>query len=349
MTHKTIKIGGKLVGEGQPVFIIGDIGINHQGDIKIAKKLIDVACLAEIDCVKFQKRNAKKMLTRAGLEKPYEGPHSFGKIYGEHRDALELSENDYKELKRYCDEKGIMMSASVWDEDSAEFINSLGVPCVKIGSGDMTNLPMLEKVAKFGKPIFLSTGMATMEEIEESVRHIEKWNKQIILLHCVSTYPSKFEELNLRAMESLKKFGYPVGYSGHELGIAISLAVAVMGACVVERHFTLDRTMKGGDHAASLEPEGLRKLVRDIRAWEKSLGSGKKAVLDSEKPIALKLRKSIASTRAIKKGTVITKEMLTTKSPGDGLAPKYYYTLPGKKAARDIPEDVTIKKEDIEW
>lgn len=346
---KAIKVGSRLIGEGHPVFVVGDVGINHQGDLKIAKQLIDVASFAGIDCVKFQKRNAKKMLTKAGLEKPYEGPHSFGKTYGEHRAALELSNDNYREIKRYCDEKGLMFGASVWDEESADFIESLGVKFHKIGSGDMTNLPLLEKVARFGKPIFLSTGMATMEEIEESIRHIEKWNKQIILLHCVSTYPSKFEELNLRAMETLKKFGYPVGYSGHELGIAISLAAAVMGANVVERHFTLERTMKGGDHAASLEPEGLRKIVRDIRAWEKSIGTGKKEMLESEKPIALKLRKSVVSAKQIKKGAVITKEMLTTKSPGDGLHPRFYYTLPGKKAARDIPEDVTIKKEDIEW
>lgn len=346
---KIIKLGNRLVGEGQPVFTIAEVGINHQGDINIAKKLIDVASFSGADCVKFQKRNAKKMLTKAGLDKPYDGPHSFGKTYGEHRAALELSEDAYREIKKYCDQKGIIFAASVWDEDSADFIESLGVKFHKIGSGDMTNLPLLEKVAKFGKPIMLSTGMANLEDVEEALNHIKKWNNQIILLHCVSTYPSKFEEINLNAMETLRKFGYPVGYSGHELGIAVSLAAAVMGACVVERHFTLDRTMKGGDHAASLEMEGLRKLVRDIRAWETALGSEKKTLLESEKPIRLKLGKSVVSTRPIKKGTVITKDMLTTKSPGDGLHLRFYYTLPGKKAAKDIPEDVTIKKEDIEW
>lgn len=346
---KTIKIGNRLIGEGQPVFFIAEAGLNHMGDVKIAREMVDLAVSAKADCVKFQKRNPKRMLTKSGLEAPYTGPHSFGKTYGEHREALELSEEEYRGLKKYCDERGIMFLSSVWDEESAEFIDSLGVLFHKIGSPDMTNLPLLEKVAKFGKPVVLSTGMATMEEIEEAVRHIERWNRQIILLYCVSTYPSSFEELNLKAMNSLKKFGYPVGYSGHEKGIAVSLAAAVMGACVIERHFTLDRTMKGGDHAASLEPTGLIKVVRDIKAWEKSLGSEKKTIAESEKPIRVKLAKSVVSARPIKKGTVITKDMLTTKSPGDGLHPRFYYTLPGKKAAKDIPEDVTIKKEDIEW
>ncbi|MBU0535633.1 MAG: N-acetylneuraminate synthase family protein [Nanoarchaeota archaeon] len=349
MVENTVKIGNRIIGPGQPIFFIAEAGINHQGDIEIAKKLIDLAVVASADCIKFQKRNAKKMLTKAGLEKPYEGPHSFGKTYGEHRDALELSKEDYKELKKYCDSKGILFTASVWDEESAEFIDNLGVSFHKIGSADMTNHPLLEKVAKFGKPIMISTGMCTLDEIEETIRHIEKWNKQIILLHCVSTYPSKFEEINLNVMNTLKKFGYPVGYSGHELGISTSLAAAAMGASVIERHFTLDRTMKGGDHAASLETSGIIKLGRDLRVFEKALGNEHKVLHESEKPIRMKLGKSVVSTRHIKKGEVITQDMLTTKSPADGLHPKYWYLLPGKKAARDIPEDVTIKKEDIEF
>ncbi|MFO8015864.1 MAG: N-acetylneuraminate synthase family protein [Candidatus Woesearchaeota archaeon] len=346
---KPVRINGKSIGPGQPVFVIAEVGINHQGDINIAKQLVDVAAISGADCVKFQKRTPEKMLTKAGLEKPYTGPHSFGPTYGEHRKALELSDDEFRELKRYCDEKGIIFTASVWDEESADFIESLDVEFHKIGSPDMTNLPLLEKVAKFGKPVILSTGMATMDEIEEAVKHIEKWNKNIVLLHCTSTYPSKFEEINLRAMDTLRKFGHPVGYSGHELGIAVSLAAAVMGACAIERHFTLDRTMKGGDHAASLEMEGLRKLVRNIRVWETALGSDEIRMQESEEPIRVKLGKSIVSTRPIKKGETITQEMLTTKSPGDGLHPRYWYTLPGKKAAKDIEEDVTIKEEDIEW
>jgi len=346
---KTIKINNRLVGEGQPVFFIAEAGLNHMGQIKVAKEMVDLAVSANADSVKFQKRKKEKMLTKAGLDKPYGGPHSFGNTYGEHRDALELSEDEFRELKKYCDEKGILFTASVWDEDSADFVDSLGVAFHKVGSPDMTNLPLLEKLAKFNKPIILSTGMASMEEVEEAVKIIEKHNKELILLHCTSTYPSEFEELDLRGMNVLKKFGYPVGYSGHERGIAISLAAAVMGACVVERHFTLSRDMKGGDQAASLEPTGLRKLIRDIRVYEKSLGSERKEIKESEKPIALKLRKSLVSTKAIKKGEVITQDMLTAKSPGDGLPPKHYYTLPGKKAAKDIPEDVVIHKEDIEW
>ena len=290
------------------------------------------------------------MLTKEGLNKPYDNPNSFGKTYGEHRKALELSEDDYRELKGYADKKKIIFSASVWDEDSADFIASLNVPFFKIGSPDLTNIPLLGHIAKKGKPILLSTGMSNMEEIEEALKHIKRYNGQIILLHCVSTYPSEFEEINLNVINTLKeRFDLPVGYSGHEKGIAISLAAVALGACVIERHFTLDRTMKGGDHAASLEPVGFVKLVRDIRNFEKAKGSNEKKLLKSEIPIREKLAKSLVSKVNIKKGTVITQKMLTAKSPGTGLAPKYCYIVPGKKAKRDIKEDAILKNEDIEW
>lgn len=347
---ETVTVGNKKIGEGQPCFFIAEGGLNHQGQLHLAKSMVDIAVMAGADAVKFQKRTPQLMLTKEALARPYGGPHSFGKTYGEHRAALELSDEDYVELKRYCDEKDIIFLASVWDEKSADLLEKVGASVYKIGSPDMTNWPLLEHVAKKGKPIILSTGMATVEEIDGAVNHINKFNDQIILLHCVLTYPCKFEEINLRVMDELRKrFKHPVGYSGHELGIAVSLAAVALGACVVERHFTIDRTMKGGDHAASLELTGLKKLIRDIRAFESALGNGKKVLLESEKPSKLKLAKSLVAKKDIKKGIVITKEMLTTKSPGHGLAPKYYYEVPGKKAKRDIKEDTTIMREDIEW
>ncbi len=346
---KPVKIGNKLVGPGQPCFVIAEAGINHQGQLSIAKELVDVAVLCKADAIKFQKRNAPLMLTKAALAAPYTGPHSFGATYGEHRKMLELSDADFKELKKYCDSRGIMFFASGWDESSIDFLDSLDVPCFKVPSADLICLPLLEHTAKKGKPIILSTGMATLQEVEEAVMHVKKWNNQIILMQCTSTYPSKFEELNLSVIDLYKeKFKIPVGYSGHELGIAVTLAAVVIGAQCVERHFTLDRTMKGGDHAASLEMDGLRRLVRDIRAFEIAKGKPEKHVWESEIPIRKKLAKSLVAKVTIPKGTVIKKSMLTYKSPGDGLPPKYYYNLEGKKALVDIEADTTIKEGMVE-
>lgn len=346
---KKVKIGNKLVGEGEPTFIVAEAGVNHQGELYIAKMLVDVAVDAKADAVKFQKRTIEKILTKEGLKRPYGGPHSFGETYGEHRRALELSGDDYKEIKRYCDEKGIIFLASAWDEDSADFLEKLHVPAYKIASADLTNTPLLEYIAQKGKPVILSTGMSNMDEIEHAVNSIKKYNDQLILMQCTSTYPSRFEDIHLEVIKTLsKKFNVPVGYSGHELGIAISLAAVALGAVMIERHFTIDRTMKGGDHAASLEPRGLKKLVRDIRAFENAKGSAEKRLLESEIPIRKKLAKSIISKIEIKKGTVITRDMLTVKGPGTGFAPYEMDLVIGKRAKRDIKEDIVLTKGDIE-
>lgn len=346
---KKIKIGNRIVGEGEPCFIIAEGGVNHNGNTELAKKLVDVAVDCKADAVKFQKRSIEKILTREALEMPYLGPNSFGKTYGEHRRKLELSHDAWYELKEYCKGKDIMLLASVWDEESADFIEELEVPAFKIPSADLINLPLLEHVAKKGKPIILSTGMSSVEEIEDAVNTIKKYNDELFLLQCTSTYPSEHEDINLRAMETLKnRFDVLVGYSGHERGIAISEAAAALGAVIVERHFTLDSMMKGPDHAASLEPPGLFKLVRDIRSIEISMGSSEKRIQEREKPIRTKLAKSVVAAVDIPKGTVITREMLTVKGPNTGLSPKYIYTLPGKRAVKDINEDTVLTEEMIE-
>ena len=347
---KRIKIGDKWIGENEPCYIVGEVGLNHNGQLLLAKKLVDIGVECHVDAVKFQKRDIHQVLTKEALEQPYIKPTSWGKTYGEHRKALEFSNEEFKEISDYCKEKRITFFASVWDKNSADFVEKLDVPAFKIASADLTNLPLIEYLAKKGKPIILSTGMSTMKEIEEAVNLIGKHNKKLILLHCVSTYPSEYEEINLKLMETLKKkFNVLVGYSGHERGIAVSEAAATLGAVMIEKHFTIDRTLPGPDHAASLEPIGLQKLVRDIRNIEKSMGVGIKRILPNEKPIREKLAKSLVATKNISKGTIITKEMLTVKSPGTGLPPKYYYILPGKKAKRDIKGDSLIKREDIIW
>ena len=335
-----IQIGNKWIGKGEQTFVIAEAGINHQGDFKIAAKLVDIAAFAGADSVKFQKRNIKSLLTKEGFDKPYQNANSFGKTYGEHRLALELSEDDFKKLKEYAESKDLIFLASPWDVESADFLDSIGMVAFKMASADLSNIPFLDLVAKKGKPMIVSTGMADFDEVERAYNTINQHIDEIIILQCTSTYPSEFHNINLNVLKTYQeKFDCPIGYSGHERGIAIPVAAVAMGACVIERHFTIDRTMKGGDHAASLEPGGLQKMIRDIRAIEQSLGSFEKKKLDSEINVALKLKKSLTSAKPIEEGTVITKEHLTAKCPGDGIPPSEFDDLIGKIATRIIEAD----------
>lgn len=286
--QKKVKIGNKIIGEGEPVFITAEIGINHNGDINIAKKLIDVAVAAGCDAVKFQKRTIELVYTKEELEKPRESP--FGPTNGDLKRGLEFGEKEYKEIDRYCKERGIIWFASPWDVKSVDFLEKFNVPCYKVASPCLTDTELLKKIKSKRKPIIMSTGMSTKEEIKRAVKVVGE--KDLILLHCNSTYPSKIEELNLNVISWMKKvFNCPIGYSGHETGVSPSVMAVLCGACVVERHITLDRAMWGSDHAASLEPNGLNRMVRDIRLIPIVLGDGKKRVYDSEIPILQKLRK----------------------------------------------------------
>jgi sialic acid synthase len=346
-----IQLAQKQVGGNHPTFIIAEIGINHQGNVDIAKELISKAKDCGADAVKFQKRSLTRILTKEGMGMPYDNRNSFGKTYGEHKKVLELSDEDYHTIFRYCSDHDIIFSASGWDEDSIDFLNELGMTFFKMASADLTNLPLLEHTAKLGKPIILSTGMADLKMVKSAYTTVKKWNEHIAILQCTSTYPTDFSELHLNVLKSFTK-EFPdavVGYSGHELGIAISSAAVALGARIIERHFTLDRTMKGGDHAASLEPQGFAKLVRDIRAVEEALGSSDKQIQESELPVFRKLSKSLVSLRPIKSGEPITSEMLTTKGPGTGISPAKMGEVIGKTTVRDILEDEVLKEEDIQW
>jgi len=346
-----ILLGNKSVGNGSPAYIIAEIGINHQGDVSIAKDLITQAAGAGADAVKFQKRSISRILTREGLEMPYENRNSFGKTYGEHKQALELSEENYAELFAFAKEHNVDFIASGWDEESVDFLDQLGVPFFKMASADLTNLPLLIHTAKKNKPMILSTGMANMEMVQVAVDTVTPINMKLAILQCTSTYPSSFEEINLEVLNTFKSV-FPdlvIGYSGHELGIAISEAAVALGAKIIERHFTLDRTMKGGDHAASLEPGGFGKMVRDIRHIEAAMGKGRKEIQASEHPVFKKLAKSVVSQIAIPSGTVITRDMLTTKGPGTGISPARVNDLLGKIVIKDIAADVVLKDEDIIW
>lgn len=270
-------------------FIVAEIGQNHQGNLDIAKELIREAKLCGADAVKFQKRNVKLLLTPEEYNRPYDSPHSFGRTYGEHREFLELSAEAYAELKEYAEAQGLVFFASPWDVDSATFLYELGVPLFKIPSACLTNRALLRRVAGFGRPVIASTGMSTLAEIDEAVAILRQ--VPLYLMQCTSAYPCEFNAVNLAVIPALRKrYGVPVGLSGHHRGIAVDAAAVALGARLLERHFTLDRTMKGSDHAASLEPPGLSKLVRDVRAVEQALGSGLKDVLPCEIPVKAKLR-----------------------------------------------------------
>jgi N-acetylneuraminate synthase len=285
-----IQIGDKWVGEGHPTFIIAEIGINHNGDLNTAKRLIDVAVMAGCDAVKFQKRTPEKAVPPEYQNVMRETP--WGVIsYLEYRHKVEFGLDEYSEIDRYCREKGILWFASCWDEDSVDFIEQFSPPCYKIASACLTDTPLLEKFRQTGRATILSTGMSTMQEIRSAVEKLGKGN--LLIAHSTSTYPCPPEELNLRMIPSLKEaFDCPVGYSGHEVGLQTTFAAVTLGAAFIERHITLDRALWGSDQAASVEPWGLMRLVRDIRVIERALGDGQKRVYESEMKARQKLRRN---------------------------------------------------------
>jgi N-acetylneuraminate synthase len=283
-----IKLGNQLVGDDQACFIVAEIGINHNGNLDIAKRLISVAVAAGCDAVKFQKRTVEVVYTAEELAKPRENP--FGPTNGDLKYGLEFDEAGYQEIDRFCKSVKIPWFASPWDEASVDFLEKFDMPCYKVASASLTDDGLLRHIRKTGRPIIASTGMSTYAEIDHAVGVLGKSN--LILMHATSTYPANYNELNLRAIPTMaQRYGVPIGYSGHETGIPSSVAAAVLGACCVERHITLDRAMWGSDQAASLEPNGITRLVRDIRLWEQSKGDGVKVVYEREVPIIKKLRR----------------------------------------------------------
>ena len=283
-----IKIGNRLVGDDEPCFVVAEIGINHNGDLDITRKLISAALLAGCDAVKFQKRTIEVVYAPEELAKPRESP--FGTTNGDLKRGLEFGYEQYKVIDDYCRQHKLQWYASCWDEASVDFIEQFNPPCYKIASPCLTDDNLLRHCRRYGRPIILSTGMSTLEQIDHAVEVLG--TEDLILMHCTSTYPAKPEELNLNTIETLKEyFRVPVGYSGHEVGLSTTVAATVLGACMVERHITLDRAMWGSDQAASIEPHGFARLVRDIHVIEKALGDGVNRVYESELPVMKKLRR----------------------------------------------------------
>ena len=322
---------GLTIGHGRPCFVVAEIGNNHQGDLAIARQMVEEAARAGVHAVKFQKRDMNALFTDEGLQMPYSGPNSFGRTYGEHRLALELPIENMVELKALAESLGMVFFASAWDQMSLAELIDLDVEILKICSADLVNIPLLRQAGATGLPVILSTGMSSLEEIDLAVSELRKYHNDIIILHCNSTYPCPDECVGLPVMAELsKRYGLPVGYSGHERGIGPSVAAAALGACVVERHFTLDRTLRGTDHQASLDPAGFAQMMSLIREAEAAMTVCRKEVFEAERKVAVKLRKSMVFTRDLPAGHVLTEADITVKCPGHGVSPIHWDEFLGR-------------------
>jgi len=348
---KKIRIGNKLIGEGEPCFIIAEAGVNHNGDVELAKNLIEVAKNAGADAVKFQTFKTEEIVTQNAEKAGYQKETTGEGYQYEMINSLELSKKEFGELAEYARKKDIMFLSSPFDSESVDLLYKLNVPAYKVASGEITNFLLLDYIARKGKPIILSTGMSTLGEVEEALNVIRSEGvKDVILLHCVSNYPAKIVEVNLRAMQTLKcAFKLPVGFSDHTLGITVPIAAVALGACVIEKHFTLNRNLPGPDHKASLEPNELKEMVKTIKDVERALGDDIKRPTKEERKIKKVARKSIVAKVNIPKGTIITKWMLAIKRPGTGLMPKYINKVIGKKARSDIKKDEIFSWDTVIW
>jgi sialic acid synthase len=347
--EREIVIDGTRIADDAPCYLIAEIGHNHQGDVEQCKELFRVAKLCGVHAVKLQKRHNRSLFTAAMYDSPYNSENAFGATYGEHREALELGHDAYEELKAYAKELGVTLFATPFDVRSADFLEALNMPAYKLASGDLTNVPLLRHVAGFGKPIILSTGGASMEDVRRAYEAVRPINSQIAILQCTAGYPPSWDELNLRVIETFRE-EFPdavVGFSSHDSGIAMALVGYVLGARIIEKHFTLNRAMKGTDHAFSLEHSGLEKLARDLRRAHVALGDGVKRHYASEEKPLYKMAKKIVIAHDIPEGHVLAENDLAIKSPNDGLPPYEIHNLLGKAVRRRMVADENISFADL--
>lgn len=339
-----IKLGKYEISENSPCFVVAELGHNHQGDIVTAKRLIDEASANGAHAVKLQKRNNKKLYTSDMYNRLYDNENSFGATYGEHREALEFGKKEYQELKRYAEQKGLVFFATAFDFDSADFLEDIDVPVYKIASGDITNHPLIEYIAKKEKPVFISTGASTIEEVKEAYHILKKHINEICIMQCTAAYPADSKDIHLNVINTyLKEFPDAIiGYSGHDNGIVIPVVAYIFGARVVEKHFTLNRAMKGTDHRFSLEPQGLRKMTRDLNRIREALGECEKKCHPFELSAKEKMGKSIVLGRALKKGETITEGAIHYKSPGLGIPPSKVHKVIGLQTLCDLPEETIL-------
>jgi sialic acid synthase len=348
---RELTIDGVRIADDTGCWVIAEIGHNHQGSVDQAKQLFAEAVRCGANAVKLQKRDNPSLYTREAFNRPYDNENSFGPTYGLHREALEFGTDEYRELKAYAAELGATFFATAFDFRSAELLADLDMPAYKIASGDLTNTPLVRFVAEIGKPMIISTGGGELADVRRAYESVAEINDQVAFLQCTAGYPvENFQELDLRVIDTYRQV-FPdvvVGYSGHDNGIAMPVAAYVLGARIVEKHFTLNRAMKGTDHRFSLEPVGLRKLVRDLQRVRLALGDGTKTPYPSETEPITKMSKKIVAAATLPAGHVVRREDLALKSPGDGLPPYELDAVVGRTLRHPLGEDDTLTFEHLE-
>jgi len=347
---RALRIDDVEITDAGDCFVIAEIGHNHQGSVEKAKELFTEAKAAGAHAVKLQKRDNRGLYTREMFNKPYENENSYGSTYGEHREYLEFDRAEYQELQAFAAEIGITFFATAFDLASAEFLAELDMPAYKIASADVINTPLLRHVASIGKPLILSTGGATLDDVRRGVETVAEINPQIVLLQCTAGYPAEWDELDLRVIATYREC-FPsavVGLSSHDNGIAMAVAAYVLGARVIEKHFTLNRALKGTDHRFSLEPVGLRKMVRDLRRTRLALGDGMKTMYPSETEPIVKMAKKLVAARALPAGHTLRLEDVAMKSPGDGLPPYELDRVVGRTLRHPVSTDTALTFELLE-
>ena len=344
---RKLTIDGKVIQDDGDCYVIAEIGHNHQGKLETAKEMFKAAKECGADAVKLQKRNNRELFTKTGYEKPYDNPNSYGDTYGEHREYLEFGGIEYKELMDYADEIGVTFFSTAFDFSSADFLAKLDMPAFKIASGDLKNIPLLTHIAEFQKPMILSTGGGTMEDVNRAYDAIMPINQQLCILQCTAGYPADFDQLNLSVITTFRE-RFPsltIGLSSHDNGIAMAVAAYMLGARVIEKHFTLNHTWKGTDHAFSLEPIGFRKMVRDLERVKVAIGDGVKQTYETEKNPIIKMGKKLVAARDLPAGYTIRREDIALKSPGDGLPPYEMDKVIGRVTRQELNEDDDITYE----
>lgn len=342
-------IDGIQINDASETYVIAEIGHNHQGSLEKAQELIHAAKLAGASAVKMQKRDNKALFTEALYNKPYENENSFGATYGQHREAVEFGKAEYIKLKDFAKSIGITLFATAFDVPSADLLASLDMPAFKVASGDIRNIPLIAHMAKAKKPMIISTGAATIDDVKRAYEAAKKHNDQIAILQCTAAYPAKFEEMDLQVIKTYRDL-FPdavVGLSAHDNGIAIALIAYMLGGRMIEKHFTLDRAMKGTDHAFSLEPLGLKKMVRDLHNARVALGSPEKKIYSSEHPALEKMGKKLVASKDLKAGHVMKVEDIDIKSPGGGVHPYEIDRLIGKKLSHDLKKEDAFTAADL--
>lgn len=346
----TVSIGERAVGAGAPALVIAEVGVNHDGAVETAIELVDAAADAGAEAVKFQTFDSAALATPGADLAAYQrerGAHAADQR--EMLERLELDAGEFQRIARRCRERGVLFLSTPFDLGSAALLSELGVPAFKVGSGELTNLPFLRALSAYGLPLLVSTGMATLDEVSAAVDAVAQGGAALVLLHCVSSYPAPAEEANLRAIDTLRAaFGVPVGYSDHCLGDEVTMAAVARDACVIERHLTLDRDRPGPDHAMSMEPDELARLVARIRAVETSLGTGKKLPQPSERETRVVARRSLVAARPLSAGVTLTADALAIKRPGDGLAPDRLEAVLGRRLRRQLAVDEQLHEGDLE-